>query len=231
MAHHMFFMGGLGSGKTLLMSIVGKYLRDKVNGLGGKVELFSNYGLKDSIDMNEYQAWYEIANADESICCWDESQMAFNNRNWSTLGAQMATEVMFYTRKMRCLTMYASPSIDNVDSRIRQIVEILFICRKVGDKGFEAFIYDYQSKVFLRRIFLPMYKAKKIFEMELYDTYGMVRKFPLPKTATEIDDFWDTLFAIHQDKRERGATEDAARLNAASNNYAQNDAGIYVQNV
>lgn len=233
MAHHIFFAGGLGSGKTLMMSAMAHLWRDQVNAAGGNVQLFSNYGLKDSTAMDDYEAWYEIANADESICCWDESQMAFNNRNWSSTAATVATEVMFYTRKMMCLTMYASPSINNVDSRIRQIVEVLFQCRKVGNQGFEAFIWDYQTNQFLRRVFLPMSLAKKLFKLQLYDTYEMVRGFPLPSAKGEIAEFWDTLNEIHKIKHKRRA-DNGNKLDTTVNtnlDYVPNEQGIYVQNV
>lgn len=227
MAHHIFFEGGLGSGKTFFMTALGNLWKEQTNAKGGNVQLFSNYGARGSISMDDYEAWYEVANAWESIVMWDEAQMAFNNRNWSSTAAQIATEVMFYTRKMQSIQMYASPSIQNVDSRIRQIVEVLFHCRKLGNKGFEALIYDYQTKQFLRRVFMPMSTAKKLFKLNLYDTFSMVRGFPLPQNKKEIEDFWNTLFEIHQLKHKRGKA-DAEQLDKAINQFAKDAATIFV---
>ncbi|WP_332651610.1 zonular occludens toxin domain-containing protein [Lysinibacillus sp. 54212] len=221
MAHHIFFEGGLGSGKTFFMTALANLWRDQTNRMGGNVQLFSNYGARGSHPMDDFEAWYEVANAWESIVMWDEAQMAFNNRNWSSTAAQIATEVMFYTRKMQSIQMYASPSIANVDSRIRQIVEVLFHCRKVGNKGFEALIFDYQTKRFLRRVFMPMSTAKRLFKLNLYDTYSMVRGFPLPQNKKEIEEFWDTVFDIHQMKHRRGNV-DANKLDPIVNRFTDN---------
>lgn len=219
MAHHIFFEGALGSGKTFIMTLLGNLWKEQANAQGGNVELFSNYEAKGSRPMDDFEAWYEVANSWESIVMWDEAQMAFNNRAWASAQSQLGTEVMMYTRKMQSIQMYASPSIQNVDSRIRQIVEILFHCRKVGNKGFEAFIYDYQAKVFLRRVFLPMSTAKKLFKLNLYDTFSMVRGFPLPSNKKEVEGFWDTLFEIHQLKHKRGKYGDAKKLDAVVDQY------------
>lgn len=227
MAHHIFFEGGLGSGKTFFMTALANLWKEQTNVAGGNVQLFSNYGARGSIPMDNYEAWYEVANAWESIVMWDEAQMAFNNRNWSSTAAQIATEVMFYTRKMQSIQMYASPSIQNVDSRIRQIVEVLFHCRKLGNKGFEALIYDYQTKQFLRRVFMPMSTAKKLFKLNLYDTFSMVRGFPLPSNKKETEEFWNTLFEIHQLKHKRGKT-DAEQLDQIVNQFTQDAGTVFV---
>ncbi len=46
--------------------------------------------------------------------------------------------------------MYCSPSINNVDSRIRQIVEVLVDVRKIGKKGFSLRFTDYQTGEFFK---------------------------------------------------------------------------------
>lgn len=203
MAQHFFIQGPLGSGKTFIMSTLAHHWREKVRKLGGDVKLFSNYKLKDSIDMDHYTDWYEVAEAQGSICCWDEAQMAFSNRSWSKYGNTIATEIMMFTRKMKSVQMYCSPSINNVDSRIRQIVEVLVDVRKIGDKGFKLRFTDYQTGEFMHQQFLPMYKAKKIFQLKLYDTYQMVQGFPLPKTEQEGKKFFEKLEEVHDEARKR----------------------------
>ncbi|WP_017472793.1 hypothetical protein, partial [Amphibacillus jilinensis] len=164
-------------------------------------ELFSNYELADSYPMTHYTDWYKVAEAQGSICCWDESQMAFSNRKWSKYGSTVATEVLMFTRKMQSVQMYCSPSINNVDSRIRQIVEILITVRKIGDRGFQLHFMDYQTKQFMHTQFIPMFKAKRIFKLNLYDTFNMVQSFPLPSTEREGKDFFETLDDIHNNAR------------------------------
>ena len=201
MAHHFFIQGPLGSGKTLLMSIISTYWKEKVERNGGKIELFSNYGLKNSRPLKSYEAWYEVAEAQGSIICVDEGQMAFSNRKWSQYGAGVATEVLMYTRKMQAVTMYCSPSINNVDSRIRQIVEVLIDVRKIGDSGFSVRFTDYQTNQFMHQHFIPMSKAKKYMNLKLYDTNTMVQHFPLPANEKEGKKFFETLEKIHDEAR------------------------------
>lgn len=203
MAQHFFIQGPLGSGKTFIMSTLAHHWREKVRQLGGDVLLFSNYGLKDSYDMDHYTDWYKVAEAQGSICCWDEAQMAFSNRKWSKYGNTIATEIMMFTRKMKSVQMYCSPSINNVDSRIRQIVEVLIDVRKIGDKGFKLRFTDYQTGEFMHTQFLPMWKAKRIFKLNLYDTYQMVQSFPLPKTEREGIEFFQKLEEVHNEARRR----------------------------
>jgi len=201
MAHHFFIQGPLGAGKTLMMSLLAHHWRNKVIAQGGDVKLFSNYGLKDSYPMTHYTDWYEVAAAQGSICCWDESQMSFSNRKWSNYGAGIATEVMMFTRKMKSVQMYCSPSIQNVDSRIRQIVEVLVNVRKIGDKGFTLHFTDWQTGEFMHKQFFPMYKAKKVFKQNLYDTFNMVQGFPLPTTEQQGREFFEKLEQIHDEAR------------------------------
>ncbi|MDP4086028.1 MAG: ATPase [Bacillota bacterium] len=201
MAHHFFIQGPLGAGKTFVMSLLAHHWKERVLGQGGNVQLFSNYGLKDSKPMTHYTDWYEVAAAQGSICCWDEAQMSFSNRKWSKYGATLATEVMMYTRKMQSVQMYCSPSINNVDSRIRQIVEVLINVRKIGDKGFSLHFTDWQTGEFMHKQFLPMFKAKQVFKLDLYDTFNMVQGFPLPQTEKQGEQFFEKLEQIHNTAR------------------------------
>lgn len=201
MAHHFFIQGPLGSGKTFLMSLLAHHWKLKAEAKGGKVALFSNYELQDSETMDTYEDWYKVAEAQGSIICWDEAQMSFSNRKWSNYGAGVATEVLMFTRKMQSVQIYCSPSINNVDKRIREIVEVLINVRKIGDKGFSLHFTDYQTGEFMHKQFIPMWKAKKVFKLELYDTFNMVQSCPLPGTEREGTVFFKTLNEIHDQAR------------------------------
>ncbi|TRM08813.1 ATPase [Lentibacillus cibarius] len=201
MAHHIFIQGGLGSGKTFMMSLLAHYWKQKTEKNGGHVSLFSNYELADSFPMTHYTDWYKVAEAQGSIICWDEAQMAFSNRKWSKYGQGIATEVLMFTRKMQSVQIYCSPSINNVDSRIRQIVEILITMRKVGNSGFQLHFKDYQTGQFMHTQFIPMWKAKRVFKLQLYDTFNMVHSFPLPSTEKQGNEFFENLHDIHNTAR------------------------------
>lgn len=203
MAHHIFIQGPLGAGKTFIMSVLAHHWRQKAAEQGADIQLFSNYELLDSHSMDNYEDWYKVAEVQGSICCWDECQMAFSNRKWSRHGSIIATEVMMFTRKMKSVQIYCSPNIANVDSRIRQIVEVLVDVRKIGDRGFSLRFTDYQTGEFLNKTFLPMSKAKRYFDLNLYDTYAMVQGFPLPPTERESDKFFEKLEEIHNQARRK----------------------------
>lgn len=197
--HHMAIQGGLGVGKTLLMSLLAHWWREQAMLQGVNVELFSNYELKDSTQMIDYTDWYKVAEADASIICWDESQVNFNNRAWSKFGNTIATEIAMYGRKLRCIQMYAMPNVAMIDSRIRDVIEIIVTVRK-DNKGFHLFFSDFQTKEFLRKVFIPKWKIERVFKLDLYDTYSFVRPVPLPNNEKQASEFWDTLETIHRKK-------------------------------
>lgn len=201
MAHHFFVQGPLGAGKTLIASTLAHWWKIKTERQGGHIKLFSNYELDDSMPMTHYTDWYEVAKAQGSICVWDEAYLAFSNRKWSKYGQGVLADVMMMTRKMKSIQIYCSPSINFVDSRVRQIVEVLITARQIGDKGFQYYFQDYQSKEFMHKQFLPMYKAKQIMKCNIYDTENMVQYFPIPQTEREGEKFFEELEAIHDQYR------------------------------
>ncbi|MBG9585543.1 zonular occludens toxin domain-containing protein [Cytobacillus firmus] len=201
MPHHIFIQGGLGGGKTFLMSTLAHHWKEKAEQRGGSVQLFSNYELLDSHPMTHYTDWYKVAEAQGSIVCWDEAHMAFSNRRWSRYGSTLATETLMFTRKMKSVQIYCSPSIKNVDSRIRDIVELLITTKAIGNKGFSLLFQDYQTGEHLHKQFIPMGKAKKIFKLDIYDSFSMVQGFPLPGTEREGNEFFQKLEEIHDKAR------------------------------
>ena len=203
MAHHILFEGGLGAGKTFGMVLLAYYFKEQAEARGAKIQLFSNFEVRDSRVLENYEDWYDVAEAHGSICMWDEAHMAFSNRKWSKHGNEIATQVMMYTRKMQALQMYATPSVNNVDSRIRQIIELLVTMRQIPKKGFRFYFRDYQTGEHLRTVFFPFWKAERVWKLNLYDTNAMVRSFPLPTTEVQSEAFFDRLEAIHNKNRRK----------------------------
>ena len=201
MVHHIVVQGSLGAGKTFLGTLLATYWKQKTEEKGGKIQLYSNFDFKNSIIMDDYKKWYEVAESRGSIIIWDEAHTTFSNRAWSNYGNGIATEILMYTRKMQSLQIYCTPSINNLDSRIRQIVEILITTRHIENKGFSLHIVDYQTGELIAKQFLPISKAQKIFKLKLYDTHDMAYKFPLPKTEREGTEFFAELKAIHDASR------------------------------
>lgn len=203
MAHHILFEGGLGAGKTFGMVLLAYYFKEQAEAKGAKIQLFSNFEVRDSKILEDYEDWYDVAEAHGSICMWDEAHMAFSNRKWSRHGNEIATQVMMYTRKMQALQMYATPSVNNVDSRIRQIIELLVTMRQIPKKGFRFYFRDFQTGEHLRTVFFPFWKAERVWKLNLYDTNAMVRSFPLPQTEVQSEAFFDRLEDIHNKNRRK----------------------------
>lgn len=197
--HHLLIQGGLGTGKTLTMSLLAHYLKGQAMMRGANVELFSNYDLKDSTTMLDYTDWYKVAEADTSIICWDEAHVVFNNRAWSKYGQGIATEVAMYTRKLRSIQIYATPNVGNVDSRIRDIIEVVVTMRK-DNRGYHLYFTDFQTKEFIKKAFISEATMKRVYKLKLYDTYAFVRGFPLPENEGEGEEFWNKLDKIHRKK-------------------------------
>jgi hypothetical protein len=212
MAHHFVIQGHLGGGKTFLASILAHWWKIKTERAGGKVDLYSNYELLDSFPMSHYTDWYKVAESQGSICVWDEAYLAFSNRKWSRYGQGIATDVLMLTRKMKSVQLYCTPSIRFVDSRIRDICEVLITARKIGDQGFSYHFVDYQTGEFMMKQFLPMWKAKKIMACNLYDTDTMVQYFPVPSTEKEGEKFFEKLEEIHDKYRGKGKGKNFDKL-------------------
>ncbi|MGE7191969.1 ATPase [Lysinibacillus fusiformis] len=210
MAHHFVIQGSLGAGKTFLASILAHWWKIKSARNGANIKLFSNYELYDSYPMANYTDWYTVAEAQGSICVWDETYLAFSNRKWSNYGQGIATDVMMLTRKMKSVQIYCTPSIGFLDSRIRSIAEVLITARQIPNKGFHYTFYDFQTGEFMRKEFIPMGRAKAMMKVGLYDTDTMVQYFPLPKTEQEGTKFFAKLEEIHD--RARGKKRGLEKL-------------------
>lgn len=214
--HHMCIQGGLGSGKTFTASVLATLWQELAASKGAEVSLYSNFGLKNSYTIDHYSDWYKVAAADSSICVWDEAHIAFSNRKWAGYGQGIATEMMMYMRKMRCINLYCTPSIANLDSRIRQIIEIVVYCRK-EPSGYFYIFKDFQTGELLRTARLPMYTAKKLYKLNLYSTYEFVRGFPLPSTEKAAKTFFEKLNEIHRQKMGLVSLDKGVDKNAAIN--------------
>lgn len=199
MAHHIAIVGGLGSGKTFLGSVLAHILKNMTNKAGHSLDLYSNYELKDSYVLEHYTDWYKIARSDVSVVVWDEAHTAFSNRKWAKYGAGIATDVMTYQRKMRAINIYCTPNLNTLDSRIRDIVEIVITCRSQPN-GFYYTIYDNYTGEILNNWRLSKSVASKIFKLNLYNTFDFARPFPLPNSEKEGDRFFKKLSEIHRQK-------------------------------
>lgn len=192
------FEGNLGDGKTFGMSIIAHYYAAKMARRHNAIEIFSNYGLKQSEQLESYKDFYNVAQADGSIICMDEAHTSLDSRLFQKGSNIYLTQLFFYFRKLRASVFLTTPNMKNIDSRIRLLTNILVRCIKYPD-GFSYTIWDYQGGRLLSRRFLPMAKAKQIFAMGLYDTNKMLTSIEFPGNERAFKEFLEKLIGINED--------------------------------
>ncbi|WP_298737659.1 zonular occludens toxin domain-containing protein [uncultured Chitinophaga sp.] len=202
MAHLICISGPLGAGKTTGASLFPWLWKNGTEALGGQLKLFANYDLYGAERMDTPQDWFKVAEAHGSICIWDEAHRSFDSRRFSDSQNILATELMTFVRKMASIQVFATPSVNRLDTRIREIIEVLIMVRRTAGGTYFDY-YDYQADFggrfgkYLHSKFLPNYKLKAIHRLNLFDSYSFVSKFPLPKTAPEQEKFMIELEAAH----------------------------------
>jgi hypothetical protein len=90
-----------------------------------------------------------------------------------------------------------TPNIRNLDSRMRQLTNILVDCHKIAG-GFMYEIYDFQSERLLRKKFLPRYIAEQIFATGMYDSHAIIRAVNFPSNERAFERFLDTIVEIRE---------------------------------
>lgn len=212
MAHLICFSGPLGSGKTTGASLFPWLWKNSTSAIGGDLELFANFDLYGAQRMDSPEDWYKVAEAHGTICIWDEAHRTFDSRNFNKFENILATELLTFVRKMASIQVFATPSVNRLDTRIREIIEILIIVRKSGSGTYYDF-YDYQADFggrfgkLLHTKFLPNAKLAAIHRLNLFDSYSFVSKFPLPKTQKAALHFMEKLEEAHWRGVNRRRTE------------------------
>lgn len=214
--------GGYGQGKTTTAVIKGHQWAAASGG-----QLWANFPLRGAYLFSDYTDWYRIADAHGSIVIFDESQMNFDARQWGGFQNITLTKIMNYVRKMNCVFIFVLPNYDNIDSRIRQMTEILIVCSKSRNGTIYNHVYDYQDKRYgeygrlLNRWILPKASQQKVYALDLFDSYSMVHQFPMPSTPKQAEEFFRTLDDRHNAALERkGIRRDIATLVKEDLDYA-----------
>lgn len=202
MAHLIGIVGPLGAGKTTAASLFPWLWKNAVEARGGSLRLFANYDLYGAERMDTYEDWYKVAEAHGSVCIWDEAHRTFDSRRWSQFENILATELLTFVRKMASIQVFATPSVTRLDTRIREILEILIVVRKTGAGTYYDF-YDFQADFagkygrYMHTKFIPKAKMRAIHALNLFDTHSFVSKFPLPTNERDAVEFMRELEKAH----------------------------------
>ncbi|MMZ53483.1 Zonular occludens toxin (Zot) [compost metagenome] len=207
MPHIIGVMGNLGAGKTTTASMMAWLYKNQIESRNGKVQLFANYDLVGAERMKVAKDWFKVAEAHGSICVWDEAHRSFDSRKSLKFENTLATDILTFARKMASIQIFATPSINRLDTRIREMLEVLIHVRPMGNKGIILDYYDFQADSygpkgqFLHSRSLGSAKVKQIHALGLFDSHSFVSGFPLPKTEREANTFLDKLEKVHDAAR------------------------------
>jgi hypothetical protein len=201
---HLFAItGNLGAGKSTLAVILSWYIKNRVRDLGGDIQLFANFDLTGAKRMTKTEHWYEVADAQGSMCVWDEAHRTFDSRRFSSYENILSTELLTFVRKMLSIQCFVTPSIYRLDTRIREIIEVLIFVRKIGKKGMRVDFYDFQADFggrlgqYLHSHFIPAGKLKQIYALNLFDSWDFVSGFPMPNNERAGNAFMQELEDRH----------------------------------
>lgn len=187
----MVFNGYLGSGKTLGAAIYAKHYAQ----LSG-CALYSNCGLLGAKPFTRIEDFKHIANEKSSILLLDEAHMDLDARSFSSNHVKFFTQVSYYLRKLRCTLIITTPSFSDLDTRIRNITNVLAFVTK-DKKYFRYELYDVQSLKYIQQMKIKKENAFMVADT-LFDTNSMVTPIHIPKNKDDFTDFLQELKHISE---------------------------------
>jgi len=132
------FEGGLGSGKTLGMTF---FLLSEQQYKNKKI--YSNYKLDcpyEKLDMSQILAkmgeLQDVAIGIDEIHIFMDSRMAVSKKN------RLMSYFALQTRKRNVSLYFTSQFLDQVDKRLRRLVDYRFLCESAGKDWFHYTMYD-----------------------------------------------------------------------------------------
>lgn len=209
MPHIIGVNGALGAGKTTYATILAWLYKNQIEARGGHIQLFANYDLYGAKRLKDEEDWFEVANAHGSICVWDEAHRSFDSRKALTFQNILATDILTFARKMASIQIFVTPSIRRLDTRIREMLEIMIHVRPIGNRGMRLDYFDFQADSFgsygqyLHSRYLSSGRVKQIHKLNLFDSHSFVGGFPLPKTERAAAKFMQELERVHDLARAR----------------------------
>ena len=162
--------GGLGSGKTLLETRYGH--KEKIKGK----KIFANYNLNFKHEKVDLISLLEIKpELENSAILMDEIYIYMDCRLSMAKRNRMLSYFVFQTRKLGVTLYFTSQHIGQVDVRLRNMVDILCICKQTIKKDwFKIDMVDYRQFPDIRQntfiyngsAYYNMYNTKELVTFE-----------------------------------------------------------------
>lgn len=165
----------MGNGKTLGMSIVAKDWQQRSG-----ATLYSNYGLEGSKPFTSFEDFMDVAIQPSSIVCLDEIHNDIDARDFNTNAVKYFSHIVFYLRKMRCILMMTSPLFENIETRVRNVTNVVVPVSKDQHYFYYPF-YDAYSMKFLKEKKILKSRAE-LAASAIFDTYSMVTPLEYPSS-------------------------------------------------
>lgn len=164
----VLYTGGLGSGKTFMMTVTGYYMHTV-----SRAPVYANYAVSYAEKLISYEHLFSLERA---IVLIDEAQVLIDSRMFSSNKQRQFTQWSLQTRKAMLTILMTTQRIHQIDKRVRGIVDVVFECAKFGIGG------AYRSRV---RRFVPVGEDEYLYTgsrsvihlkqfYQLYDTYQRV---------------------------------------------------------
>jgi len=149
--------GKMGSGKTLIMSILG-YLFQPFD-----IPVYSNYDLERSLPVRDIDSLLKINNG---IICLDEFWITMDARSWKD--NIFLTRWINQTRKKNLLVFYTIQSFRQIDIRVRHGTDLLIFCEKLSNVPYFRYTFiDGDSSRILKSFKLDYSKSKEFYNIYL----------------------------------------------------------------
>jgi ABC-type multidrug transport system ATPase subunit len=168
--------GEMGSGKTLLLTILGKYAYD----MGYKI--YSNYKVNFEYTPVDIFQLLDM-NLENCVLLLDEAYNYLDARLSQTQINTLLSHLVFQTRKRNVHLLFTAQLLRSVDVRLRNLLNLIIVAQKVN-KGFKYTIFK-ETKVF--SLYLKEKDAKKFYT--LYNTYEVIEDeiFKMKKEKLKLD--------------------------------------------
>lgn len=153
--------GGLGSGKTLLLSAIAKYSKDHI---------VSNFHL--NRDYEEFSL-NKFVNAEYENCIilMDEAYVYLESRLSMSKVNRASSYILFQSRKKNVRMYLTVQMVSTLDVRFRSLTDLWIYCEGLTERGYKYVLIDNMTGA-TRTTYLPLSSAEKIYP--IYDTNEVV---------------------------------------------------------